>query len=312
MIDTSVLGRWWQDAESAHNRFVKRAKIAVDFVLPDRQWDKADIDILDTQKKPHLTINKILPVNYFLSGYQRQNKFDIIVGPKKGSTAMEAKILSECVKGICDDDNAQYEISDWFLQGVIKGLSWLGGYVDYSEDPIRGDLRLEALNPYDIYPDPNSNKYGMQDAGYVFKKLWMSVEQLRFAFPGKVDDINATEIVNPDDIIYGEGDEYREIADRSLIKRNSEKIRVKECWYLKDKEVHYLSDPSGQVLEFTGTDKEVRDITAIRPDVNVVKRQKKILCLATTIGDTKLQDTENPIGRINRIPFIPFYAYRID
>jgi hypothetical protein len=37
-----------------------------------------------------------------------------------------------------------------------------------------------------------------------------------------------------------------------------------------------------------------------------------VLCLATTIGNTVLQDIENPIGRINKIPFVPFYAYRID
>jgi hypothetical protein len=94
---------------------------------------------------------------------------------------------------------------------------------------------------------------------------------------------------------------------------HNDKIRVKECWYLKDKLATYIQDKTtGQVVEHSGTDKEAGDIATIIPNVNIVKRNKKVLCLATTIGETTLQDIEHPIGRINRIPFIPFYAYRID
>lgn len=312
-MENSKFSEWWKAAESSHNIFCKRAKEATDFVLPNKQWDSATIAALDRDKKPHLTINKIFPVVYFLSGYQRQNKFDIVMSNKKGSSAMDAKILSSCIKGITDDDDAQYEISDWFLTGCIKGLSWLGGYVDYSDDPINGDLKLESLNPYDIYPDPNSQKYGMQDAGYLFKKLWMSTDELRAAFPGKIAEINATEITNGDDIQHSEGDEYRDVTERTLMMSHNDKIRVKECWYLKDKLVSYIHNPeTGEVVEHQGTDAEVKSIATIIQDVRVVKRNKKILCLATTIGGTTLQDIENPIGKINKIPFIPFYAYRID
>ncbi|MDD4924294.1 MAG: hypothetical protein PHF74_05615 [Dehalococcoidales bacterium] len=312
-MDKSKFSAWFQDAESAHNQFVKRAKEAVDFVLPNKQWDRETIDLLDQQKKPHLTINKIFPVVYFLSGYQRQNKFDLAAVQKKAESGMEAKILSECMKGIYDDEDAQYEVSDWFLTGCIKGLSWLGGYVDYEDDPIRGDLKLESLNPYDIYPDPNASKYSFSDGMYLFKKLWMTVDELRANFPKKVDDINATEITASDDIIYGEGDEYRDISDRTLILKHTEKIRVKECWYLKEKPVKYLVDrQTGEAVEFQGSDEEIRNIRAIKSGIIVIPRQKKILCLSTTIGETVLQDIENPIGEINRIPFVPFYAYRID
>jgi len=315
-MDSSTLSRWWTDAESAHNDFVQRAKIATDFVLPDKQWNRDDIQILDSQNEPHLTINKVFPIVYFLSGYQRQNKFDIIATAKKVDRVsdIEAKIISQCIKGITDDDDAQYEISDWFLTGIIKGLSWLGGYVDYQDDPINGDLKLESLNPYDIYPDPNARKYGLQDASFLFKKLWKSVAELRELFPGKVPDINATSIDNADDIIYGEGDEYRDINDRTLVLRHTEKVRVKECWYLTDKTVAYLIDQkTGEIIELdSGADEKIRNIKAIKPELAVVKRPKKVLHLSTSIGNTILQDIENPIGKINRIPFVPFYAYKID
>jgi len=313
MDNSTKIESWWKIAESAHSQFIKRAKKAVDFVLPNRQWTASDIAILDSQKKPHLTINKIFPIIYFMSGYQRQNKFDIVVSEKKATASLEAKILSACIKAIYDDDDAQYEVSDWFLQGIIKGVSWLGGYIDYSQDVVNGDLRLESLNPYDIYPDPNSRKYGMQDMEFLFKKVWMTVDEVRQAFPDKVDSINATELTSDDDIIHSEGSDYRDVADRTLLNKHTEKIRVKECWYLTENPVTYLYDEStGEILEFPGTDEQIQQIRLIRPQVKVIKRLKKVLHLATTIGGTILQDIENPIGEVNRIPFVPFYAYRID
>lgn len=311
-MDANSYNTWWKDSERAHNQWAKAAKIALDFVLPNRQWDREDINKLDSEAKPHLTINKIFPVVYFLSGYQRQNKFDIIVEPKKGGADTEAKILSECIKGMVDNDDGQYEISEWFLQGIIKGCGWIGGYVDYADDPINGDLHLESLNPFTVFPDPNSSKYGNTDAAYIFKRVWKSVDEIRSLFPGKVDDINASEITSPDDIIGGSGEEYRDEAPQ-LINKHRQKVRLKECWYLKDKNAYFVIDPqNGQVQEIPGTEAEVKNILTIRPELQITQRNKKVLCLATIMGETILQDIENPIGRVNRLPFIPFYAYKID
>ena len=75
MDKLALMEQFWQTAESCWAEWRNRAILAYDF-YKGKQWDADVVEILDREKRPHLTLNKIKPIMRILTGWQRQNRQD--------------------------------------------------------------------------------------------------------------------------------------------------------------------------------------------------------------------------------------------
>ena len=69
----NLVKEYWKHSDSGLRDEFERMRSGFAFYVGD-QWDAADIAKLDTEKRPHITINLVLPIINLLSGIQRQSR----------------------------------------------------------------------------------------------------------------------------------------------------------------------------------------------------------------------------------------------
>ena len=96
MEDTDKLAKleqFWKVATAGWDDWRKRAIYAYDF-YKGKQWDADVVEKLKREKRPFLTFNKIKPILRSLSGWQRQNRQDLQVLPRRGGIQPLAEIFT--------------------------------------------------------------------------------------------------------------------------------------------------------------------------------------------------------------------------
>jgi len=310
---------WFKASQEADHEWRIKAKENLRFYI-GKQWDASDIAKLNREKRPALTINKIFPLINFLHGYIIQNSQDISVINRKGATKDEAEVLTECIKHVIDTSDGEDEVVKVFLDGIKTGRGFLSGRVDYTDDPINGDLVLERFNPLRIYPDPRSEKYDLSDCEFICKVCWRTVDWVKQEFPDKVDEINVSQIKDISKISFSVGERKKYEESRGLLGGlNSSQVLVEEYWYKTTEPVFYVITGIG-LMQFR-TREEVSDFIArlsqtgnggVLGDIQVLERRRNVLNLATVVNDVILQDVSKPLGEFNSFPIIPYYPYRLD
>ena len=311
MGDITKFQAWWKEAYDAEEVWRRKAR-ANRLMYVGKQWDALDLDILRKEGRPALTINKIFPLINFLQGYQIQNRQDITVINRKGSTKAEAEILTECIRHLIDTNSGDNEISSMFIDGIITGRGFISGLVSFDDDPINGDLLLQRFNPLQIYLDPKGERYDLSDCGYIIKSVWYTMDRLRAEFPSKADEIGRGYAESGEVQFrgYGEQDEYEKNSG-GIGGLHDSQVLVKEIWYKTDAEVHYVLLPDGSVNAIRD-EEQARALADSVPGSAIKTRRQDVLNLASIVGDVTLQDTERPFEEFNAYPFVGFFPYRMD
>ncbi len=312
------LQKWWTLAEGAHQPWLVQARQDLDFYIGgDRQWDANDLSILRAEKRPALTYNMLFSLVNLVSGYQRQNRQDITIYNRKGGTKEIANILSELIKHIHDGSYGDWETSLMFLMGIITGKGWLGLNVDYDDEVTTGEIVIENLSPFRIYPDPFSTKYDMRDGQFIFKIAWLPKDRLNLAFPEKKNEFEGL-VVNEKDkepLPFTEGDKYKDwpVEGSSTEEIDKFRYRVKECWWKDFEEQKFLVGiESGVVKQVDFPKAKIDAILRQYPTMRIVKRVRPVLNLTTYVGNVEIQNIRDPLNGVTQFPIIPFFSYWVE
>ncbi len=79
----TMVREYWKHADEGLRDEFARMHEGFRFYTGD-QWSTADLEKLQSEKRPALTINLVLPIINLLSGIQRQGRQDITVVARKG------------------------------------------------------------------------------------------------------------------------------------------------------------------------------------------------------------------------------------
>lgn len=300
-----LLKKFSKEAEGGWVNWLERAKTAYNFIKGGKhQWDSADLKLLTDAKKPALTFNKIKPIIRTLSGWQRQNRYDQRVLARRDGVELLAQVYTELLKYFYDMSRADWEISHNYVDGVVTGKGWISLDIDYTRDPLNGDLLLKRENPLMILEDPTSQRYDLSDARYIIRQYWMAKEQIEREFPESKGDL-----------VPGL------TAISALEKQTSEETNIEEARYLVQE--YYWREYEQKKLLINMKTLEVSDVSAEEeervakiiksvkdeagvPILRLARRVMPILNLSTRVGDVILQDIKDPFDGIFSFPLIRF------
>jgi len=285
----------------------------------DGQWDAADIIALNKKGRPHLTINMILPTINLITGYERQNRQDIKIYPKRGGNRLMAEVLTALSKHVEDTSNGLYERSMMFLDGIVARKGWIGVDIKYDDqDPYNGWIEVVRKNPFDITEDRNCPNYDLnKGAKYIIESYWTDKKWAIFTYPEceveldkmKYDDLDSRDVYNlPGD---------RNHPDRF-------KARMRETWWKSYEKAIYFCDNLS--LERTRIHKS--KIPLMQRILEVDRRQAEeegraeqyrvteaiipVLNCTTTMGRLELEHVERPFGEMSKFPLMRFTPYWIN
>lgn len=161
-----------------------------------RQWSPEDREVLTEEGRPAFEFNQIMPKINTALGYQIANRMDIGFRPRSGEASQDlASTLSKVAMQIADNNDFRWLESQVFSDGLIQQRGYFEIYISY-EDTMLGEVKIKALDPMDVIPDPDAKSYDPDDWGDVIITKWLTLDEIEALYGtearSKVEDSKDT------------------------------------------------------------------------------------------------------------------------
>jgi len=323
--DVKEIRSLYEEANKQDGEYLKNAKEDEKFYMGD-QWDSSDVSKLKAKKRAVLTLNEIESKVDVLSGFYRQNRFDITYFPTEEGDQMVADILSNLAKHVQEKNNFDYRETEVFEDKTITGRGNYKLWIDYNKD-IRGDIKIRDF-PYDKVAYGEHRDKDCDDLEYLVAWEWMSNNKLKQLYPDKAKQINgwmeamrlnALDTDIPEDF----GDKY-EIDSKydtkegwlkfgtqsEYVDRVEKKFKVLELHKKVYTKVRILADFNNDYIEdkffFEDLPEESRDKVKTLPGMTMIPRTLESIVIVRSAGAVLLSKEESELGENWTV--IPDYA----
>jgi len=131
------------------------------------QWAEEDIAILQEQKRPVMTFNRIAPLINAIVGSEINNRREVRYVPREVGDSAANEILTGAGEWFRDQACAEDEESEAFSDAVICGMGWVDTRLDFTSNPD-GEPVVARLDPFKMVWDSSACKANLLDA----QRLW--------------------------------------------------------------------------------------------------------------------------------------------
>lgn len=319
-IDTELATKQWVRyawaRDNGHAQFVQKAEKCDAFFRGD-QWEKADKALLENQRRPALTINKILSTISNVLGEQIYNRAETSFRPRSGSPSEVADILTKVFKQISDNNQLDWKRSDMFADGIITSRGFLDVRIGYG-DSMQGEVVIDNLNPKNVIIDPDGEEYDPDSWSEVFTTKWVTADDIAVLynkedaeylrnreqsfFPYGYDSIQA----------YRDrfGDRFNPMYngdyDNSSVMRN---IRLIERQYrMLDRQKHFVDPTTGDMRPIPD-DFDREKIAFMRQQFGLEVTTKLVRRIRWTViaDNVRLHDDWSPYKHFTVVPYFPYF-----
>jgi hypothetical protein len=253
-------------------------------------------------------VNFTRPLLNMVSGHQRRNRKSSICVPLESGDQQTADQWTKILLHIFKRENVYHTISDAFHSGAcVSGMSLMHLYLDFRNDPINGDLKIDHLAYNQFYIDPYYRKKDLSDAAFVWRRTFMSHAQAASLLPEKDFESIMHQSGNP---MGGSRDAKFQYMPEAAGVTYQNLIAYDEFYYRDFRTQKLLIDrTSGEQLDVS--DKENIDIESFiedNPEIYYMEQDIPTCRLAIAIQDQIYYDGMNPLG-IDELPFVPVTGY---
>jgi hypothetical protein len=272
-------------------------------------WTNQEKTYLQSQRRTVLELNRIRRIINLYSGFERENRKSIVVGPMESSDEDTAEQLSEVMQYVYDKSNAYQINSEAFDHMLKSGLAVIGIYIDYNRDKVNGDIKY-YWKPFNaVIFDPYFTKRDLSDCDQAATRDLLSKDQVKMMLPW----ISPKEI---DDLPTGIRDNkyqylgvYRQYNSTYIAKHL---VTYDQYWKVIQRPVKLLVDlETGESTEWTGKGDDeaaLQEILADEPNVKVIETKKRSVELSIIVAGTTLYTGPDPTG-LDDFPFRPVIGY---
>jgi len=312
-----------QDSDSWRDRAIESYR----FYTGIGQWNEEDVDALDAEGRPHLTINLTMSIINTLIGHQINNDQQAKLFPRKGGTVDVAALGSELMKHTMDISGGKYAVTDCFQDGLISAIGILKVTKERIRDKINGELVVRKVSPFSVLYDQNAQEYDFNRAGrYIFEDLWLGDDEIQEIF-----HVDAKELVEAtadpryeSDTFFHEDAYVDDMTERNSPERKNQ-YRVIEGHWRKWKKNVYLVNLSNWTSSLLVGNKKIRFVRDLvnkhnyelkesgEPDRwKIIERGGWVLYKTIFCGDKVLKHKVDPWNGISRFPYCFYYPYFAD
>ena len=320
----------WQRHEYAltrgHTEYCVRARYLEQMYLGGgRQWSAEDLAILAEQKRAALEFNEIMPAVNAAVGYQIANRMDISFKPRGGMATQDtATVLSKVTMQIADNVDLHWKETDVFSDGLIQQRGFYDIRIGF-DDNMRGEIRVDVLDPMDVEPDPDAKTYDPDGWNDVVVTRWPTLSEIeeRYGIEArrKVEStLSGQQTIGEDDF----GDSTDDGSPRSKFGSNGGmmtagqwdasrtdkgqiRVRVVDRQRWEHKVVKVVVSPNtGDVRVVEGMEPELLERVLEEGGVLTVRRAKRVRWIVTT-SDALLLDKYSPYPFFTIVPYFPYF-----
>lgn len=281
-------------------------------------WSEADIDSrfkagdqtlwndiygnLPAFRRRVFNFNRIRRVCNMITGYQRRNRKSSIAVPIENSDQLTADQFSKVLLWSMNKDNTLETISQAFDGTVTTGMNLLSVWMDYREDPINGDMKVDNVSYNGYLIDPFFKKHDLSDCNYVWTRKWLTKTQIKSLLPERKVDI---------DKLYARGsrDGKFQFMPEAYNYGMKDLLTYDEYWYRDYRMQKLLVDvKTGETMEWRGKNEDLDIFLSRFPEITVIDNQIQTTQLALVVQGVVMYHGPNPMG-IDPYPFVPVLGY---
>ena len=306
--------------DSGHEEYIDMAK-KCDMYYRGDQWDEFDMQQLDDQGRPALTINTILPTINAVLGEQSTKKADIQFKPRGGGNQKTADVLTQVYSQIADNNKLEWIENQVFSDGLIQDRGYFDVRIDFS-DHVQGEVRVEAKDPLDILIDPDAKHYDPRTWNEIFESKWMSIDEVEEVYgQDKADKLRmlaetgttlGADCMEYEEERYGDTDEHnygQQFPGDPENARMLRAIRVIERQYYRLKDCMFYLDPvTGDMRDVPyNWSKKKREEFADQFGLDIMTKTVRKVRWTVTADTVVLFDDWSPYKNFTIVPYFPYF-----
>ena len=312
--------RYTRARDAGHTDYIKTA-IKCDRYYRGEQWEQTDIDALDSEGRPHLTINTILSTVNTILGEQSSKRADVLFKPRRNSSDEVAAVLTKLYMQISDNNQYDYLESQVFADGIIQDRGYFDIRMNF-DDHIEGEVQITAEDPLDILPDPDAKDYDPTTWNEVIKTKWLSVDDIEQQYgQEKADRLriiaengehlgrDSMDLVEMRDTTYGDVEEAILNGGNIDDKHSVRAIRVVERQHRKLTLTPHFVDPKTKDMRMVpeSWDEERTEMFAQEYGLGMLKKLVKKVRWTITADQVVLHDDWSPYKDFTIVPYFPYF-----
>lgn len=316
---------WWRYQylrDNGHLKYVEKAD-KCDKFFQGVQWSREDLELLHEQRRPALTINKILATLANITGEQIFNRTEIGFRPRRGeATEQTAEALTKIFKHISDANQLSWQRTDVYLDGLIGGRGFYDVRLDFN-DSLQGDARITQLNPKNVLIDSDASCYDPDEWNDVITTKWLSLDDVEILYGRKWrrELENQASILAPyeydmsdwDRDRFGDKNDWTQAHAAYMDESTAPTMRVvrllERQWRKLDKREHFVHLPTGEMRPIPdGWERnDIAFYLQQNQDYSTVEKIAPRIRWTVGAGREILHDEWSPYNHFTVVPFFPYF-----
>lgn len=261
---------------------------------------------LPANRRRMFSFNRIRRVINMIGGHQRRNRKSTLVVPIENGDSQTADQFTKVLVWLQQQENYLETISDSFQGALITGLNFLHVWMDYRNDPVSGNIRIDNCSYNSFLVDPYFRKSDLSDCNSMWKRSFLTKRECISLMPDKADEILG--LIGNDS---GTGRDAKfQFMPESYNYGMKNLLTYDEYYYRDYRTQKMLVDTqTGETLEWRNQDEDkLRLFLQAYPQVTMIEQEIPTVRLAIVIQGKVFYHDVQPNG-LDSYPFVPVFAY---
>lgn len=310
--------------DEAHRDILARmeAFYAENITIIQSFWGEADTDTrfeagdqslwndlygnVPVNRRRQFTFNRIRPIINMIGGYQRRNRKSIIAVPIENADNKTADQLTKVLMWCVRQEGILETISESFHGALVTGMNLLQVYLDYRQDPVSGNIKVDNCAYSSFLIDPYFKKLDLSDCNGIWKRSFLTKRECISLLPDKTDEILG--LIGNDS---GTGRDGKFQFMPESYNYGMKNLLTYDEFYYRDYRTQKLivDNETGESVEWKGDDAERLALyLETYPQTSMIEQDIPTVRLAIVVQGKVMYDGPNPLG-VDQYPFVPVLGY---
>jgi len=290
----------YKEASEEWNSFYIQAYRDMSF-MSGNQWKQSDKQELNLQGRNAYVFNKIRTIINQISGYQKRNRMSSVCQPREYNDYPSSDFITDLLLYTIEKSDGYNVLSNAFEGALVTGINLISLWMDYTQDPINGEVKI-TRDPYNSFIlDPSFTKIDLSDCGYVMRRRYVTKDTAKTLVPNMSSFIDNV-VPSAKDNKFGYMNYARRGEDRGL-------LRYDEFWERTTVKKYLIIDQrNGQSDKWNGTKKALEELKKEYPFIKSKAIHDPTVRLNVILEGELVYSEIDPYGT-GDYPFVPVIGY---
>jgi len=180
--EVQVTRELWTQYNSSREPWAQKFQESIEF-RAGAQWTQEQQELLEQRGQAPIVVNRIHPIVETAKALLTYNSPQFRATGREDSDRDTAKVFSDLFQYIWQISQGDLELKQAIDDYYVGGMGALMVYQDPDADMGKGEVKLKAVNPLDLYIDPNSKDKFCRDASNIIYASYMTDEAAIQMYP---------------------------------------------------------------------------------------------------------------------------------